>query len=287
MHSPDNFYITAGASARLCCIFADLTCPNDEFITFAPCFPEYRVFIENAHAHNPNVKFIYTIPDFQNPTGNVLAEDRRIKMIELAEKYDVIVVEDNPYFYLRYDGQPIPPIKHHDTFNRVIYLGSSSKILCPSLRIGWGIANTDIINSVVYLKQASDLQNSELTQSIAAKYLSSNDIMKHIDKMNHLYKKKKDMMVQKIRETFPPEVKYTIPQGGLFLWLTFPEGVDSLDLFNQMKDKIKVIFVPGNTFFPYGGHSNTARMSFATVSEDEIEIGVSRMGAMLTELLHK
>ena len=236
---------------------------------------------------NSNVKFIYTIPDFQNPTGNVLAEDRRIKMIELAEKHNVMIVEDNPYFYLRYDGRPIPPIKHYDTSNRVIYLGSSSKILCPALRIGWVIADMDVINSVVYLKQASDLQNSELTQSIAANYLLSNDIMAHIETMNLLYKKKKDLMLQKIRETFPPEIKYTTPQGGLFLWLTFPDGIDALDLFNQMKDTIKVIFVPGNPFYPYGGHPNTARISFATVSEEEIETGITRMGAMLTDLLHK
>lgn len=111
--------------------------------------------------------------------------------------------------------------------------------------------------------------------------------MAHIETMNRLYKKKKDLMLQKIRETFPPEIKYTTPQGGLFLWLTFPDGIDALDLFNQMKDTIKVIFVPGNTFYPYGGHPNTARISFATVSEEEIETGITRMGAMLTDLLHK
>lgn len=243
--------------------------------------------LEQALRENPDVKFIYTIPDFQNPTGRVLAEKRRIQMIEFAEQFDIMIVEDNPYYYLRYDGEAIPPVKHYDTAGRVIYLGSSSKILCPALRIGWMIADKNIINNLVYLKQACDLQSSELTQRIAAKYLLQNDIMAHISAMNRLYKKKKDLMLQKIRETFPQEIQYTTPLGGLFLWLTFPEETDALDLFNQMKDSIKVIFVPGDTFYPYGGHPNTARLSFATVSEEAISDGIERMGKMLTEMLQK
>lgn len=243
--------------------------------------------LEQALRENKDVKFIYTIPDFQNPTGQVLAEERRVRMIELAEQYDVMIVEDNPYYYLRYDGNTIPPVKHYDTAGRVIYLGSSSKILCPALRIGWVIAEKSIINNLVYLKQACDLQSSELTQRIAAKYLLHNDIMVHISEMNRLYKKKKDLMLQKIRETFPPEIRYTTPQGGLFLWLTFPEGMDAMELFNRMKDTIKVIFVPGDTFYPYGQHPNTARLSFATVSEEAITGGIERMGNMLTEMLGK
>ena len=243
--------------------------------------------LEQALINHPDAKFIYTIPDFQNPTGRVLAEDRRIRMIELAEQYNVMIVEDNPYYYLRYDGPVVPPVKHFDSVGRVIYLGSTSKILCPAMRIGWIIAGQHIVNSLVYLKQACDLQSSELTQRIAAKYLINNDIMKHIAAMNQLYKKKKDLMLQTIRETFPPEIQYTIPQGGLFLWITFPEGVDSLELFHQMKESIRVIFVPGDTFYPYGGHPNTARLSFATVSEEDIKTGMERMGKMLTEMLQK
>lgn len=243
--------------------------------------------LEQALRENPDAKFIYTIPDFQNPTGQVLAEDRRSRMIELAEQYNVMIVEDNPYYYLRYDGQAVPPVKHFDTSDRVIYLGSTSKILCPALRIGWIIAGRQVVNNLVYLKQACDLQTSELTQRIAGKYMVHNDIMAHIAHMNQLYKKKKDLMLSKIRETFPPEIRYTVPQGGLFLWLTFPEGMDALELFNRMKDSIQVIFVPGDTFYPYGGHPNTARLSFATVSEQQISDGIERMGKMLTELLRK
>ena len=111
--------------------------------------------------------------------------------------------------------------------------------------------------------------------------------MAHIARMNGLYKKKKDRMLQAIRDTFPPEIQYTVPQGGLFLWLTFPEEVDALALFHQMKESIRVIFVPGDTFYPYGGHPNTARLSFATVSEEQIGEGMERMGGMLTQLLHQ
>lgn len=240
--------------------------------------------LAEALAANPDVKFIYTIPDFQNPTGRVLSRERRAEMVRLAEQYGVMIVEDNPYYYLRYDGEAIPPVKHFDTTGRVIYLGSTSKILCPALRIGWVIADKDVVNSIVYLKQASDLQSSELTQRIAAKYLLHNDIFVHIEAMNRCYKQKKDLMLRKIRETFPAEIRYTCPEGGFFLWVTLPEGMDALELFNRMKDEIKVIFVPGDTFYPYGGHPNTLRMSFATVSEEDIEEGITRMGRMLREL---
>jgi len=243
--------------------------------------------LERVLQENPDAKFIYTIPDFQNPTGQVLARERRSRMIALAEQYDVMIVEDNPYYYLRYDGEAIPPVKHFDDKDRVIYLGSTSKILCPALRIGWIIAPRHVVNSLVYLKQACDLQTSELTQRIAGEYLARNDIMAHIARMNGLYKKKKDRMLQAIRDTFPPEIQYTVPQGGLFLWLTFPEEVDALALFHQMKESIRVIFVPGDTFYPYGGHPNTARLSFATVSEEQIGEGMERMGGMLTQLLHQ
>ena len=243
--------------------------------------------LERVLQENPDAKFIYTIPDFQNPTGQVLARERRSRMIALAEQYDVMIVEDNPYYYLRYDGEAIPPVKHFDDKDRVIYLGSTSKILCPALRIGWIIAPRHVVNSLVYLKQACDLQTSELTQRIAGEYLARNDIVAHIARMNGLYKKKKDRMLQAIRDTFPPEIQYTVPQGGLFLWLTFPEEVDALALFHQMKESIRVIFVPGDTFYPYGGHPNTARLSFATVSEEQIGEGMERMGGMLTQLLHQ
>lgn len=243
--------------------------------------------LERVLQENPDAKFIYTIPDFQNPTGQVLARERRSRMIALAEQYDVMIVEDNPYYYLRYDGEAVPPVKHFDDKDRVIYLGSTSKILCPALRIGWIIAPRNVVNSLVYLKQACDLQTSELTQRIAGEYLAHNDIMAHIARMNGLYKKKKDRMLQAIRDTFPPEIQYTVPQGGLFLWLTFPEEVDALALFHQMKESIRVIFVPGDTFYPYGGHPNTARLSFATVSEEQIGEGMERMGGMLTQLLHQ
>lgn len=241
--------------------------------------------LERTLQENPGVKFIYTIPDFQNPTGKVLARERRIRMVELAEKYDTIIVEDNPYYFLRYDGEVIPPIKHFDKYERVVYLGSTSKILCPALRIGWMIGHKDILDGCIYLKQACDLQSSELTERIAGKYLANFDLQAHINEMNALYKKKKDLMLRLIEETFPKCIDYTTPQGGLFLWLTFPEGTDALELFNRMKEEISVIFVPGDTFYPYGGHPNTARMSFATVTEENIKIGIRRMGKILHEIL--
>ena len=129
------------------------------------------------------------------------------------------------------------------------------------------------------------MQTSELTQQVAAKYLIDNNLSQHIAQMNRLYKRKKDLMLKAIREAFPASVSYTVPEGGLFLWLTFPDGVDSLDIFEKLKDEERVIFVPGDTFYPYGGHPNTARLSFATVSEEEIESGIARMGRFLSAYL--
>lgn len=241
--------------------------------------------LETALQASDAVKFIYTIPDFQNPTGSVLSEDRRRKMVELAETYNVMIVEDNPYYFLRFNGKPIPPVKHFDRHGRVIYLGSVSKILCPSLRIGWITASEEVIDSVIYLKQAADLQTSELSQRIAANYLTNFDLDVHIKEMNRLYQTKKDLMIKKIEALFPKSIQYTHPQGGLFIWLTFPEGCDTLELFHRIKQEQRVIFVPGSTFYPNGGHTNTARMSFASVGLEEIETGMERLAGALHTLL--
>lgn len=241
--------------------------------------------LEEVLMANTSTKLIYTIPDFQNPTGNVLSEERRQKMIELAQKYDIMIVEDNPYYFLRHEGQFIPPIKHFDKYGRVIFLGSVSKILCPSLRVGWIVANKDVISSVVYLKQAADLHTSELSQRITANYMKNYNLSAHISEMNRLYKEKKDLMLHKIKECFPSSIKYTTPEGGFFIWLTFPKRYDTMEIFNKVKQEQRVIFVPGDTFYPYGGHANTARFSFATVTLEEIDRGMGCLASALNKII--
>lgn len=241
--------------------------------------------LEQVLQKNRRVKFIYTIPDFQNPTGLVLAEERRRRLVELAEQYETLIIEDNPYYFMRFEGAPIPPIKHFDTCGRVVYLGSISKVLCPALRVGWVIAARELTDKYVYLKQAADLHTNELSQRIIAQYLDSFDLDAHIAAMNAAYKQKKDLMVKLIRELFPKNIQYTCPDGGLFLWLTLPEGCDALQIFNYAYEKERVIFVPGDTFYPYGGHANTARLSFATVAPEKIEEGMRRLARVFASIV--
>lgn len=238
-----------------------------------------------ALAANPDAKFIYTIPDFQNPTGLTLAEERRPQLVELAERYDVMILEDNPYFHLRFSGRRIPPLKHYDKYNRVIYLGSVSKVLCPALRVGWAVAGDAVIQSMVYLKQAADLHTNELAQRSVAQYLGRFDLDAHIATINRAYQAKKDLMLELIRKRFPPEIACTEPEGGLFLWLTFPEGCDTQAIFHRALAEQRVIFVPGDTFYPYGGHANTARISYATVSLQKIEEGMERLARLLHDVV--
>lgn len=234
---------------------------------------------------HPKAKFIYTIPDFQNPTGITMTAQRRQRMVELAEEYDTIIIEDSPYIDLRFEGKAIPPIKHYDKNGRVIYLGSISKILCPALRIGWVMADSEITGKYVVLKQACDLHTNELGQRGIAEYLKNNDLNEHIAKICTSYKAKKDLMVEIIRKEFPKEIQYTNPEGGLFLWLTLPKGNNSDLLYSLALKEEKVLFVPGSTFYPYGGHNETIRLSYATMPLDKIEEGMHRLANVLSNNL--
>ena len=241
--------------------------------------------LEDQLRKHPKTKFIYTIPDFQNPTGITMSAQRRQKMVALAEEYDTIIVEDSPYIDLRFEGETIPPIKYFDKNGRVIYLGSISKILCPALRIGWVMAEPEIANKYVVLKQACDLHSNELGQRGIADFLRNNNLEQHISKICDSYKAKKEQMVRIIEEEFPKEIKYTNPQGGLFLWLTLPKGNNSNELCSLALKEEKVSFVPGSTFFPYGGHEETIRLSYATMPLEKIEEGMKRLAVVLNKYM--
>lgn len=227
-----------------------------------------------------NARFIYTIPDFQNPSGRVLSDERRRRMVELAEKYDVMIVEDNPYYELRFDGERLPPIKHYDTNGRVIFLGSMSKTLVPGLRVGWIVASKKIISDYVLLKQSADLSTTEIAQMSIAHYMSDEDFDAHVATLNKTYKRKRDIMLKAFQDYFPSEIKATYPHGGLFLWLTLPEHCDCMKLFYDAL-KEKVIYVPGETCYPRGGHKNTLRLCYTTASDEDIEEGMKRLARAL------
>lgn len=239
---------------------------------------------EALEANKGKVKFIYSIPDFQNPTGRTMTIERRKKLVELANRYDVYVVEDNPYGALRFEGEIHPAIKSFDTEGRVIYLGTMSKIFCPGLRLGWIYATPEVINKFNLIKQGVDLQCNSMAQRECAVFFDMYDIQAHIQKIIEVYRKRRDLMVNTMKECFPEGVSYTYPNGGLFLWVTLPEHLDSAVVFEKALEK-KVAFVAGEPFYPNGGHKNHFRMNYSNMPEDKIVEGVKRLGEVLRELV--
>ncbi len=187
--------------------------------------------LEQAVQANPNTKFIYTIPSFQNPTGRTMPADRRQKMIEIAEKYNVMILEDDPYGAIRFAGDDVAPVKTFEHDERVIYMSTFSKILAPGLRIGWIVAEKTLVKKFILMKQTVDVHSDNLTQHIIAKYMAENDIDAHIAKIKAVYRKREGIMMAAIEKYFPKDAHYSHPEGGLFIWVEVP-GVDTQTLFN-------------------------------------------------------
>ena len=263
-------------------------------IAFNPCEPRYAVVqmdddgmdmddLERTLGANPGAKLIYTVPDFQNPTGVTMSLERRKKLIELANRFNVVVLEDTPYREIRYQGEPIPPIKSFDTEGRVIYLGSFSKILAPGLRLGWAVGSEELIQQLGLLKLAADTQCSTLNMVAVSLFIDTYDIDAHIETIRQTYRRKKDLMLDTIRQTFPQDVTFTEPSGGLFTWLTFPEGFDTARFMAEHAlPEAKVAYVPGATFFPLEQEVNHARISYSTQSDEVIVKGMTALGQVLT-----
>lgn len=266
-------------------------------IAFNPYQPQYisipmddeGMNIDNLEAQleaHKKIKFLYTVPDFHNPTGITLTLERRKKLIYLANKYDFIILEDTPYNEIRYMGEKLPTLKSMDTEDRVIYLGSFSKTLAPGLRVGWSVASTDITDKLGLLKLAADTQCSTLNMSAISLYLDSYDIDEHINMIRSTYLKKKDLMLSVLHDTFPPDITFTNPDGGLFTWIKFPKGFDSEKfLMEKALPEAKVAYVPGASFFATEKQHNYARMSYSTHSEDNIIKGISQLGYLLKTYL--
>jgi 2-aminoadipate transaminase len=264
---------------------------------FNPYFPEYNCIPVDSHgmqidelerqleAHR-NVKFIYTVPDFQNPTGVTLSLDRRKKMVELASKYDVMIVEDSPYREIRYEGNTLPTIKSFDKTGHVIYIGSFSKILCPGVRTGWMVSTPELTDKLIQLKMAADTQNSTLNMFAIDRFIEKYDLDEHINSMKGTYKYRRDLLMNAIESELPSCVKYSNPQGGLFIWLTFPEHIDATDLmYNHSLPDARVAYVPGEAFFAKTKKKNYCRISYSAMNEDRIYEGMRRLGKILGDIL--
>ncbi|HLE52013.1 MAG TPA: PLP-dependent aminotransferase family protein [Anaerolineales bacterium] len=241
-------------------------------------------------------KFIYVLPNFQNPTGVTLSLERRHALIELADRYGVPIIEDDPYGQLRYEGQHLPSVVVLDSQYRddcthsyrgnVIYLSTFSKLLAPGLRLGWVIAPEEVIRKLVVAKQAADLHTSTFTQMIAYEVSRGGFIDRHVPLIREVYGHRRDVMLAAMDRYFPPEVDWTQPKGGLFLWGILPKYLDAADVLEAAVEK-KVAFVPGEPFHPTGGGKNTMRINFSNATPEKIEEGIFRLGKVLAEKVGK
>jgi len=242
-------------------------------------------------------KFMYILPNFQNPGGVTLSRKRRDELVELSDRYGIPIIEDDPYGQLRYEGEHISPLVVLDRTNllrdngyklgNVIYLSTFSKVLAPGLRVAWIVAPPDVIAKLVQIKQSTDLHTSTFTQMVTYEAARDGFIDEHVKLIRATYKVRRDAMLSALNDFFPPEVSWTHPQGGLFLWVTMPPGVDSSRLL-ELALRQNVAFVPGEPFFPNGDTGSHMRLNFSNAAPEQIREGIRRLSiAVAHELEHR
>lgn len=305
MVDADEIIITSGSQQALDLIGKVLINPGDEvfmespsylgainaFRAYEPKFVEVETdsegmipeALETALKMARHPKLIYIIPDFQNPTGRTWSLERRKTLVGLASKYGVIVVEDNPYGELRYEGEILPAVKSLDTEGWVVSLGSFSKTLCPGMRIGWIAAQRTLLEKFVLVKQGADLHTSTFSQMQISRYIETQDFDGHIQRLRQVYRMRRDAIIRAMERYFPENVRYNHPQGGLFTWVELPEALDGSELLREALNK-NVAFVPGASFFPCTPKKNTLRLNFSNMPEDRIEQGIMRLADAMVSL---
>ncbi|MBK5251408.1 MAG: PLP-dependent aminotransferase family protein [Peptostreptococcaceae bacterium] len=240
--------------------------------------------LEKVLKETPRARMIYVIPDFQNPTGRTWTVERRKRFMELANEYDLPVIEDNPYGALRFEGVKPPSLKSFDTEGRVIFLGTFSKTFCPGLRIGWVQASEEILNKYILVKQGADLQTNSLAQREIYEFVTNYDFAGHVEHIKNVYRGRRDLMLESIEKYFPKEAKHTYPEGGLFLWITLPERINTKELSYKALEK-NVAYVPGGSFYPNGDKQNSFRLNYSYNTDDKIVEGIKRLGEVITEAM--
>ena len=244
--------------------------------------------LEKILATTENVKMIYVIPDFQNPTGRTWDLDRRHKFMEIVNRYEIPVVEDNPYGELRFEGEYMPALKSLDTKGLVIYLGTFSKILAPGYRIGWVCAEDEILAKYNFMEQAASLQASTIGQMETSKWIDMFDLDAHVAKIREVYKKRRDVMLETLKNNLPEGCVCTNPVGGLFTWVVLPESFNSEEKMKELQMKCiakNVAFVAGGSFFPNGGHENTLRLNYSCMPEEKIVFGITTLCQTIKECM--
>ena len=241
----------------------------------------YESEIAKVQAEGKKIKFLYMIPDFQNPSGESLTLEERQMLVALAKKYDFLIVEDSPYRELRYEGEHISSLYSLDP-DRVIYLGSFSKIFAPGFRLGWAIAHPDLLDKIYVCKQSLDLCPPVFDQYVAAEFLESGKLDENLLKTIALYKGKRDLLLSLLEEYMPEGVSWTHPEGGLFLFLTMPEGFDAVAFYDKSLSA-GVAYVAGEFFHPDRSGKNTMRMNFSFMTPEKITEGVKLLAELLKD----
>lgn len=238
--------------------------------------------LEETLKQHPEAKLLYTVPNFQNPTGRTLTAERRQKLVELADKYDFFVLEDNPYGEIRFAGTHVPAVKSYDQNDRVFYMSTFSKTLAPGFRLGWVVAAKEVVDQLTVLKQSADLHTDNLVQYAVAQFFEDNDVDAHVADISKLYGHRKDLMTAGIKKYFPAGVKSTDPEGGMFLWVEVPGVDDTVALFKECL-KHNVAFVPGDPFFAGKPQPGAFRLNYSNMSDEQIDTGLERLGQALKQ----
>jgi 2-aminoadipate transaminase len=305
----DDIIVTTGGQQALDLIAKTLVDPGDVVICEGPTYPgavpvfcsyeaethqvpmdddgmrvdELESLMDRLAADGRKPKFIYSVPSFQNPAGVTLSLERRRRLVELARSREVLVVEDNPYGLLRYEGEPQVPLYQLDGGDYVIYVGTLSKILSPGIRLGWAVAPPPVMEKIALGKQATDLCTSTLTQYFALEYFAEGRWREYVDSLCEIYRSRRDTMLEALERHFPPQATWTKPGGGLFVWATLPDYIDTSDLLAKALRE-NVAFVPGAAAYVDGLQgSNSMRLNFSGSDEDEIREGIRRIGAVVAE----
>jgi len=306
---PDDVIVTTGGQQAIDLICKTLVDPGDVVICEAPTYPgavpvfcsyqaetiqidcdENGMRIEELEAvlgrldrEGKRPKFVYSVPSFQNPAGVTMSLERRRRLVELARQRELLVVEDSPYGLLRFGGEPLPPLYQLDGGDFVIYVGTFSKILSPGIRLGWAVAPPPVMEKIVLGKQASDLCSSTLTQHFVREYFGEGRWREYIADLVEIYRGRRDTMVEALREHFPAEATWTEPEGGLFIWATLPDYIDTSDLLAKALRE-DVAFVPGQAAYVDESRGRSSmRLNFSGVGEGEIREGVRRIGKTIAE----
>lgn len=305
----DNIIVTTGGQQAIDLVCRILINPGDPVITEAPTYPgaipslcsfEADVSqvpmdkdgirtdlleeeIRRIKKKGARAKFIYTIPNFHNPAGVSISRPRRMRMVELAQENDLIILEDNPYGQLRFEGEQLPALYSLDEEENVIYVSTFSKILSPGIRLGWMVAPAPILQKVNLGKQAADLCPSTLAQMIVNEYFRQARWQDYVEEVTRVYRKRRDAMLAALEEYFPEEASWTHPHGGFYIWATLPEYLDTTDLLVLAVEEQKVAFVPGAGAWVDGSGKHHMRLAFCGVPEDLIEEGIKRLAKVIRE----